>query len=110
MAARKTSKRNVARLRSWVNFVKKVQKEEKVSYKEAMTLASKRKSQWKHKGGEGESASDEGKIGSSPSLSDMDWGDEEVGEGSAMEGGKRRRRRGSSTKRRTRKHRTHKRR
>jgi hypothetical protein len=109
MAARKTSKRNVARLRSWVNFVKKVQKDEKVSYKEAMTLASKRKSQWKHRGGEGESVSDEGNAGSSPSLSDIEWGDDDVAEGSAMEGGKRRRRRGSS-KRRTRRNKTKKRR
>jgi hypothetical protein len=45
-----------ASLRAWVTFVKKVQREEKVSYKEAMSLAKKRKDRgekWRG-GGEGD--------------------------------------------------------
>lgn len=40
---RHSKRRGNASLRAWVTFVKKVQREEKVSYKEAMTLAKKRK-------------------------------------------------------------------
>jgi hypothetical protein len=41
-------------LKSWVAFVKKVQKEEKISYRDAMFRAKARKSEWKKemKGGE----------------------------------------------------------
>ena len=45
-------------LKSWVNFVKKIQKEEKIpSYKDAIQRAKVRKSEWKKgmMGGEGES-------------------------------------------------------
>ena len=40
---RHSKRRGNASLRAWVTFVKKVQREEKVSYKEAMTLAKRRK-------------------------------------------------------------------
>jgi hypothetical protein len=40
---RHSKRRGNASLRAWVTFVKKVQREEKVSYKEAMTLAKERK-------------------------------------------------------------------
>lgn len=44
-----------ASLRAWVTFVKKVQKEEGVSYKEAMSVAKKRKdSGEKWRGGDGD--------------------------------------------------------
>jgi len=44
-----------ASLRAWVTFVKKVQREEGVGYKEAMTLAKKRKDRGeKWRGGAGE--------------------------------------------------------
>jgi hypothetical protein len=39
-------------LKSWVSFVKKVQKEENITYPEAMKRASVRKSEWKRGGGE----------------------------------------------------------
>lgn len=40
-------------LKSWVTFVKKVQKEENISYPEAMKRAKVRKSEWKRGGGDG---------------------------------------------------------
>jgi hypothetical protein len=49
---RKTKKVNSA-LKSWVEFVKKISKEENISYPKAMKRASKRKSEWK-RGGHGE--------------------------------------------------------
>ncbi len=48
----KTRKVNSA-LKSWVAFVKKISKEEKISYPKAMKRASTRKSEWK-RGGHGE--------------------------------------------------------
>jgi hypothetical protein len=39
-------------LKSWVDFVKRVQHEESISYKEAMSRAKARKSEWKHGGGD----------------------------------------------------------
>ena len=48
----KTRKVNSA-LKSWVEFVKKISKEENISYPKAMKRASKRKSEWK-RGGHGE--------------------------------------------------------
>ncbi len=66
-------------LKSWVAFVKKVQKEENISYKEAMSRAKARKKEWQH-GGDGET------IGVTPSEPIM--GDET----DTMSGGKRRRR------------------
>ena len=46
-------------LRSWVAFVKKVQKDENVSYKDAMMLAKKRKSEWKRGGAQEDVEMDE---------------------------------------------------
>lgn len=48
----KTRKVNSA-LKSWVAFVKKISKEENISYPKAMKRASTRKSEWK-RGGHGE--------------------------------------------------------
>lgn len=45
----KTRKGNKA-LSDWVTFVKQVQKEENLSYSEAMQRASKRKAEWKRGG------------------------------------------------------------
>ena len=49
-----SSKSNKSRrnsiLRSWVNFVKKVQKEENIGYGKAMSRAKARKSEWKRGG------------------------------------------------------------
>jgi len=42
--------RNNSALKSWVMFVKKVQKEENISYPEAMKRAKARKSEWKRGG------------------------------------------------------------
>ena len=55
--AHKTRKGNNM-LKSWVAFVKKVQHEEKISYSDAMSRASKRKSEWKRgqMGGSGATA------------------------------------------------------
>lgn len=35
---------------SWIEFVKKIQKEENISFKEALSTASKRKKEWQHGG------------------------------------------------------------
>jgi len=35
---------------SWIEFVKKIQKEENISFKEALSAASKRKKEWQHGG------------------------------------------------------------
>jgi hypothetical protein len=97
--AHKGKRHGNASLRAWVTFVKKVQKEEGVGYKEAMTLAKKRKDKGeKWRGG--------GDEGSTPGSSDEDEeynGDQDGGDGesmppvpdedSEMKGGRRRRRR-----------------
>ena len=78
--AHKGKRHGNASLRAWVTFVKKVQKEEGIGYKEAMSVAKKRKD-----GGEkwrgGSSAEDE--MGS----------DEDPDSMMSMGGGRRRRRR-----------------
>lgn len=60
-----------ASLRAWVTFVKKVQREEKVSYKEAMMRAKKRKDKGeKWRGGDGEVVvEEEEKYDSVPMMS-----------------------------------------
>ena len=95
-------------LKSWVAFVKRVQKEEKLNYKDAIHRAKVRKDKgekWMMKGGEGEEIVEDVKEVVTP--------DSVVEAGNiSMEGGKRktRRRRGSSKKsrktkrRRSRKH------
>ena len=57
--------RNNSALKSWVMFVKKVQKEENISYPEAMKRAKARKSEWKRGG----SMTDEDTSSSSTSSS-----------------------------------------
>ncbi len=92
---RHSKRRGNASLRAWVTFVKKVQREEKVSYKEAMMRAKKRKDngeKWRGGGADDDSESDE--------EIDMDMD---------MEGGRRRRktRRRRGSKKRGRKSRRH---
>jgi len=94
-------RRGNASLRAWVTFVKKVQKEENISYKEAMMRAKKRKDKgekWRGGGYEDEEMSGD---------EEMEVDEEMEDEG--MEGGKRRRktRRRRSRKSRGRKSRRH---
>jgi hypothetical protein len=63
-------------LKSWVNFVKRVQHEEGISYKQAMSRAKARKREWQHGGGDT----------SSPLPSSTD-GDMNVVSGSTIMGG-----------------------
>ena len=99
---RHSKRRGNASLRAWVTFVKKVQREEKVSYKEAMMRAKKRKDKGeKWRGGGDEDTSE---------LSETMDNYEDESENDDMYGGKRRRRtsrRGSRKNRgrRSRKHR-----
>jgi hypothetical protein len=104
---RHSKRRGNASLRAWVTFVKKVQREEKVSYKEAMMRAKKRKDngeKWRGgalTGGEDDTiVDDEAAIVDDEANLDMDEAD--LDEDLDMEGGRRRRRR------RTRKHRSRK--
>jgi hypothetical protein len=54
--AHKGKRHGNASLRAWVTFVKKVQKEEGIGYKEAMSVAKRRKDKGeKWRGGDGES-------------------------------------------------------
>ena len=96
-------------LKSWVNFVKKIQKEEKIpSYKDAIQRAKVRKSEWKKgmMGGEGtpegESATDNNII--EEKTTDATVAQEAVEDDPSMTGGKKRRtrsrRRSHSSRRR----------
>lgn len=102
-------------LKSWVTFVKKVQKEEGITYPEAMKRAKARKSEWKRGGSM--DTEDDGMMPSSSSSSsslvsssgydgDMSSSPAEV---SDMSGGKRKRRtkkrKGSKKRRGTKKRR-----
>jgi hypothetical protein len=104
---RHSKRRGNASLRAWVTFVKKVQREEKVSYKEAMMRAKKRKDR-----------GEKWRGGAADDDMDMDMEDEEMdnmdnmeedeeSSGDDMSGGRRRRRtrrrRGSKKRRRGRK-------
>jgi hypothetical protein len=73
-----------ASLRAWVTFVKKVQKEEGVSYKEAMSVAKKRKDSGEKWRGGGDSYSDKNDM--------MDNYSQPQPDSMGMEGGRRRRR------------------
>jgi len=66
---KKGGTRNNAMLKSWVKFVKQVQKEEKLGYKDAMMRAKARKSEWhraskkstkkhRYRGGDGDDEKD----------------------------------------------------
>ena len=106
-----SKRRGNASLRAWVTFVKKVQREEKVSYKEAMMRAKKRKDKgekWRGGGNEMEISTDD-EMEMSPN-DEMEMSPDDDNEN--MYGGKRRRRtrrhRGSKKRkhgRRSRKHR-----
>jgi hypothetical protein len=63
----KTKKVNSA-LKSWVAFVKKISKEENISYPKAMKRASKRKSEWKRGGGEMEEEQEQEQSGGEQRL------------------------------------------
>lgn len=59
--AHKGKRHGNASLRAWVTFVKKVQKEEGIGYKEAMSVAKRRKDKGeKWRGGDGESVDPNG--------------------------------------------------
>jgi hypothetical protein len=97
---RHSKRRGNASLRAWVTFVKKVQREEKVSYKEAMMRAKKRKDngeKWRGgalTGGEDDTiVDDEAAIVDDEANLDMDEADLDEDLDEDMEGGRRRRRR-----------------
>jgi hypothetical protein len=123
---RHSKRRGNASLRAWVTFVKKVQREEKVSYKEAMMRAKKRKDKGEKWRGGGDD--DDYNMKTSELTEDMDntvLDDEDEdededynmsnsvldGDDDEMYGGKRRRRtrrhRGSKKRRHGRKSRKH---
>ena len=82
---RHSKRRGNASLRAWVTFVKKVQREEKVSYKEAMMRAKKRKDngeKWRGGGADDYSESDK----------EMDMDMDMYTNDDDMSGGRRRRR------------------
>jgi len=85
-------------LKAWVAFVKKVQKEEKLNYKEAIHRAKVRKDKGEKwmKGGDGEYMGEE-------NMGMGDMGEENMGMDEQQMGGRRRKsmRRRSSTRRRT---------
>lgn len=115
-------------LKSWVAFVKRVQKEEKLSYKDAIHRAKIRKDKgekWMMKGGDGEEVVEEAEVKETPDSVEVDetameggkgnmtTGGKTVPSGKTFGGGKRRTRRsrgksmkrkGGKTKRRSRKH------
>ena len=94
-----------ASLRAWVTFVKKVQKEEGVSYREAMMRAKKRKDKGEKWRGGGEGANGDENFVSENTAAENENSNEVVG----SVGGRRRRRRThkrrGSKKRHTRRHR-----
>ena len=108
-------RRGNASLRAWVTFVKKVQKEENISYKEAMMRAKKRKDKgekWRGGGYEEEdTSSDSAGNEMEAELMESEIMEPEEMEMEQMEGGRRRRRtrkhRGSKKRRHGRKSRRH---
>ena len=113
---RHSKRRGNASLRAWVTFVKKVQREEKVSYKEAMMRAKKRKDngeKWRGGGDDIDVDLDEAAVVDDEANLDMDEADLEADLDEDMEGGRRRRRRrtrrrrGSKKRRNGRKSRRH---
>jgi hypothetical protein len=98
-----------ASLRAWVTFVKKVQREEKVSYKEAMMRAKQRKDKGeKWRGGDGEIVvEDEDEYvptNSVPSNSDPMMSTTFEEGGMPMAGGRKHRRRRTQRRSRSRSH------
>ena len=79
--AHKGKRHGNASLRAWVTFVKKVQKEEGVGYKEAMTLAKRRKDKgekWRGGGDGDENENGDGDDGQRITSPDM-YGGEDMG-------------------------------
>jgi hypothetical protein len=89
-------------LSSWVAFVKKVQKEEQISYSQAMKRASARKKEWKMGQMGGAEVGEKKPIDSSGSFVPTGSTDSYVPTDTEIEGGRRRRRskrRGSKKRR-----------
>ena len=89
-------------LSSWVAFVKKVQKEEQISYSQAMKRASARKKEWKMGQMGGAEVGEEKPIDYSGSTGSTGSTDSYVPTDTEIEGGRRRRRskrRGSKKRR-----------
>lgn len=82
-----------ASLRAWVTFVKKVQREEKVSYKEAMMRAKKRKDNGEKWRGGGDLDVDLDEAAVVDDEVNLDEDEADLDEDLNMEGGRRRRRR-----------------
>ena len=93
-------------LKSWVAFVKKVQKEENISYPEAMKRASARKSEWKRGGAE--SSTSTPMPTSSPMSTSFSPYNNTSSSSSSMTGGKKKRR--TKKNKKSRKHRKSRRR
>ena len=119
---KKSKRRGNASLKAWVTFVKKVQREEKLSYRDAMMRAKARKDKgekWMKGGafGDEEDVTNDSVNFEEETMTKPD-GDEEMMEGEMVEeqmggqvaffkGGKRRKtkkRRGSKKRRHTRRH------
>jgi hypothetical protein len=105
--AHKGKRHGNASLRAWVTFVKKVQKEEGIGYKEAMSVAKRRKDKGEKWRGGGEEENSEGLFGGEPEYNESSFGGEPEeasidGADSSYGGRKRRRHR---TQRRSRSHR-----
>jgi hypothetical protein len=115
---KKSKRRGNASLKAWVNFVKKVQREEKLSYRDAMMRAKARKDKGEKwmKGGQYDDESEIVNDSVEEETMTKPEGDEEMMEGEMVEeqmggtapflkGGKRRKthkRRGSKKRRHTR--------
>jgi hypothetical protein len=107
-------------LKSWVAFVKRVQKEEKLNYKDAIHRAKVRKDKgekWMMNGGDGEEVIEEAEVDETDMAGgkgNMTTGGKTVPSGKTFGGGKRRtrsrrggksmKRKGGKTKRRSRRH------
>jgi hypothetical protein len=96
-------------LKNWVAFIKKVQREENLSYKDAMMRAKQRKDKGEKwmKGGNVEEVADEMPMVMAEGQGEMMGQEEMMGQGEMMGGRKHRRR---TSKRRTHRARSHKRR
>ena len=99
---RHSKRRGNASLRAWVTFVKKVQREEKVSYKEAMMRAKKRKDngeKWRGGASDADAVADYDDAVAEEADAVADYDDDVAEDANIdadiedMEGGRRRRRR-----------------
>ncbi len=93
--------RNSEVLKSWVNFVKSIQKEKGVSYKEAMVIAGKEKHRWNNPSKKGSSKKGGSVIDEvDEEISEMPDGEVDEVVEETQDGGRRRRRRHGTKKRR----------